>query len=535
MFAIPASLVCHLAGRPDAVAMTQKFDVAVLGGGAAGLSGAVALGRARRSVVVIDAGSPRNASAGSVHGYLTRDGISPHELLEIGRDEVARFGGVVLPATAVEARRSGKSFEVSLDDGQSIAARRLLVTTGISDELPDIPGVAQRWGRDVVHCPHCHGWELRDQPVGVIATHIEWAVRQALMFRQLASAVTFFQHTASALNDKQKAQLTAWGIDVVDGPVGSVEVAGDRVTGVRLADGTVVACSAVVVAPRLVANSGVLAGLGLEPTAHPLGIGESITADATGLTEVPGVWVAGNIAELNAQVMASAASGAAAANAINGDLIAEDTRTSLDVMSRDYWEERYGSGKRVWSGKPSPHVVATATDLAPGTALDVGSGEGADSIWLAAHGWKVTGVDMAQAALDRAATHAAEAGVDVTWRQADVMTSDPAEEQYDLVSVQFLQLPGPARDDLNRRLAAAVRPGGTLLVVGHHPADLEITTLRRPRLPHLMFTAEEAATVLDPSTWDITATAAKRPATDPDGQPITLTDAVLRAVRRADG
>lgn len=512
--------------------MTQMFDVAVLGGGAAGLSGAVALGRARRSVVVIDAGAPRNAAASSVHGFLSRDGIGPVELLDIGRAEATRFGATVLSATAVGARRAGKAFEVDLDDGRSVAARRLLVTTGISDELPDIPGVAQRWGRDVVHCPHCHGWELRDQPVGVIATHVEWAVRQALMFGQLASSVTFFRHTAPALADKQLAQLRAWGIEVVDGPVGSLEIAEDRVTGVRLADGTVVACSAVVVAPRLVANSAVLADLGLAPTAHPLGIGESITADPTGLTEVPGVWVAGNIAELNAQVMASAASGAAAANAINGDLIAEDTRITLDVMSRDYWEDRYGSGKRVWSGNPNPHVVATATDLAPGTALDVGTGEGADAIWLATHGWQVTGVDVAQAALDRAAVHAAEAGVAVTWRQADVTTWDPATEQFDLVSVQYLQLPEPARDALNRWLAAAVRPGGTLLVVGHHPADLEITTLRRPRLPHLMFTAEQAATVLDPSTWDITTAAAERPGTDPDGRPITLTDAVLRAVRR---
>lgn len=514
--------------------MTQNFDVAVLGGGAAGLSGAVSLGRTRRSVVVVDAGPPRNAPADSMHGFLSRDGISPLEFVEIGRAEVKRYGGLVLPATAVAARRTDDRFELNLDDGRSITARRLLVTTGLTDELPSVPGLAERWGRDVVHCPHCHGWELRDQPVGVLSTHTEWAMRQALMFRQLTPEVTFFKHTGPALTEKQLVQLTAWGIGVVDGPVDSLEVADDRIAGLRLADGSIAACSVVVVAPRLVANSGVLTRLGLKPAEHPMGIGESVAADPTGLTEVPGVWVAGNVTDLMAQVMSAATSGAAAAAAINADLIAEDTRLTLRLLSQDFWEERYGSGERVWSGKPNPRLVAAATDLPPGTALDVGSGEGADSIWLGSRGWKVTGVDFSRAALDRAAVHAAEVGVDVTWRQADVTAWDPAPAQFDLVSSQYMQLPrGSARDALFRRLAAAVRPGGTLLIVGHHPADLEVASLRRPRLRHLMFTAEEIATVLDPSAWDITALAAERAATAPDGQQITLTDAVLRAVRRA--
>ncbi|WP_322767464.1 bifunctional NAD(P)/FAD-dependent oxidoreductase/class I SAM-dependent methyltransferase [Frankia sp. Cr1] len=513
--------------------MTQNFDVAVLGGGAAGLSGAVALGRARRSVVVVDTGSPRNAPADNMHGFLSRDGISPLDFVEIGRAEVKRYGGLVLPATAVSAHRTDGVFEVSLDDGQSITARRLLVTTGLADELPDVPGVAERWGRDVVHCPHCHGWELRDQPVGVLATHTEWAVRQALMFRQLTPEVTFFQHTAPAMTEKQVAQLTAWGIDVVNEPVESLEVVDDRITGLRLTDETVVPCSAVIVGPQLVANSGVLVGLGLKPTTHPMGVGESIAADPTGLTEVPGVWVAGNVTDVMAQMMSSATGGAAAAAAINADLIAEDTRLTVRMLSQDYWEERYGSEKQTWSGKPNPQLVATAADLPPGTALDVGTGEGADSIWLASRGWKVTGVDMAQAALDRAAQHAADADVDVTWRQADITTWDPTPAQFDLVSMQYVHLPRQVRDALCRRLAAAVRPAGTLLIVGHHPADLTVTTLRRPRLPHLMPTAEEIATVLDPSAWDITTSAPERPATDPHGQRITLTDAVLRAVREA--
>ncbi|WP_202125609.1 bifunctional NAD(P)/FAD-dependent oxidoreductase/class I SAM-dependent methyltransferase [Actinomadura physcomitrii] len=512
--------------------MTQNFDVAVLGGGPAGLSGAVSLCRSRRSVVVVDAGSPRNAPSGAVHGFLSRDGISPFELAEIGQAEVKRYGGLVLPGTAVAASRTDRGFEVTLDDGQTIAARRLLVTTGLSDMLPDVPGLAERWGRDVVHCPHCHGWELRDRSVGVLATHTEWAMRQALMFQQLAPEVTFFQHTAPDLTEQQVTRLGAWGIRVVTGRVEALEAADDRITGLRLDGGTVVPCSAVTVAPRLVAGSAVLADLGLEPTAHPMGVGESIAADPSGKTEVPGVWVAGNVTDVMAQAMSSAAGGAAAGAAINGDLIAEDTELTLRVLSPDYWEERYASGERVWSGDPNPRLVEAATGLQPGTALDVGSGEGADSLWLAARGWDVTGVDVSQAALDRAARHAAESGVDVTWHQADVTTWEPEPARFDLVSVQYLQLPRPARDTLIRRLAAAVRPGGTLLVVGHHPADLEVPTLRRPRLPHLMFTAEDIAAVLDAADWDVAASAPERPATGPGGDRITLTDAVLRAVRR---
>lgn len=514
--------------------MAHTFDVAVLGGGAAGLSGALALGRTRRSVVVVDAGSPRNLPSAAVHGFLSRDGIGPLELAGIGRAEVERYGGLVLAATAIDARPIGDGFEVDLDDGRTVAAKRLLVTTGLSDELPDVSGVAERWGRDVVHCPHCHGWELRDQPVGVLATHVEWAVRQSLMFRQLTPEVTVFQHTSPALDEKQKAQLTGWGIGIVDGPVDSLVVVDDRVAGVRMADGTVMACSIVVVAPRLVANSQVLTGLGLKPTPNPLGIGESITADPTGLTEVPGVWVAGNITDLSAQVLSAAAAGAAAAHAINSDLIAADTKLILGMLSGAYWEERYGSGKKVWSGDPNPQLVASVTGLPPGTALDVGCGEGADSIWLASRDWDVTGVDLAQAGLDRAAQHASDAGVDVTWQRADVTTWETAPAQFDLVSAQYLHLPRPTRDPLYRRLAAAVRPGGTLLIVGHHPADLDVATLKRPRFPHMMYTAEDTATVLDPAMWDITTSAVERPGTDPDGQPITLTDAVMRAVRRSD-
>jgi thioredoxin reductase/SAM-dependent methyltransferase len=516
----------------------DRFDVAVIGGGAAGLSAAAMLGRARRCVVVIDAGRPRNAPASAVHGFLTRDGMPPTELLAAGRVEVERYGGVLLPGEATEAHHTDGGFAVSVAGGEPLHARRLLVASGLVDELPDISGVRERWGRDVLHCPYCHGWEVRDRAIGVLGTG-PLSVHQALLLRQWTPDVMLFTHTTAGPNDDEREQLSARGIRVVEGTVADLDVVDDALTGVRLADGTVVARQAVAVAPHFVARSPVLDSLGLSPVRHPRGFGEYYpTTDPTGRTAVPGVWVAGNVTDLAAQVVMAAAGGATAAAAINADLVDEDTRAAVDAVrrlfTREFWDERYGSTHRVWSGNPNPHLVTTATELAPATALDVGCGEGADAIWLAAHGWRVTGIDVSTAALDRAAKHAVEAGAAgadrIAWQQADVLSWDPAPQRYDLVSAHFMQLPTGARQALHRRLAAAVRPGGTLLIVGHHPSDLD-TTAHRLKLPDTLFTAEQAAAALDPNEWTITASTPARPATDPDGHSITIHDAVLHAVR----
>ncbi|HEU5030585.1 MAG TPA: NAD(P)/FAD-dependent oxidoreductase [Spirillospora sp.] len=309
--------------------LKDAYDVVVVGGGAAGLNGAMMLARSRRSVVVIDAGAPRNAPAEGVHGLLARDGMPPAELLERGRAEVRRYGGQVVAGTVTEAARDGGGgFTVGLADGRTVRARRLLVTTGLADELPDVPGLRERWGRDVLHCPYCHGWEVRDQAVGVLATG-PMSVHQALLFRQLSDDVVVFAHTAPRPAGEQAEQLAARGVRVVDGEVAGLEIAGGRLAGVRLADGTVVARDALVVATRMTARAGFLAGLGLRPVEHPSGAGEHIPADAVGRTEVPGVWVAGNVTDLSAQVGAAAAAGAMAGAQINADLVAEEARDAV--------------------------------------------------------------------------------------------------------------------------------------------------------------------------------------------------------------
>ncbi|WP_433256613.1 FAD-dependent oxidoreductase [Streptosporangium sp. CA-135522] len=149
----------------------RRYDVVVVGGGAAGLSGALTLARARRSVLVIDAGRPRNAPAAHVHAYLTREGMPPSQLLAAGRAEVTGYGGEIVTGDVVAAERLDRgSFRVVLGDGSAVVADRLLVATGLVDELPPLPGMAQRWGRDVLHCPYCHGCEVRDRAIGVLAT-----------------------------------------------------------------------------------------------------------------------------------------------------------------------------------------------------------------------------------------------------------------------------------------------------------------------------------------------------------------------------
>jgi len=317
----------------EVVAMTfqlsDSYDVAVIGGGAAGLNGALMLARSRRSVVVIDAGSPRNAPADGVHGLLARDGMPPAELVRRGREEVRGYGGHVVSGEVDAVTREGDRFVVALADGRAVRVRRVLVTTGLVDELPDVPGLRERWGRDVVHCPYCHGWEVRDQAIGVLATG-PMAVHQALLFRQLSADVTVFSHTHPPTAE-QAEQLAARGVDVVAGEVAALEIAGDRIVGVRLADGRAVAREVVVVASRMVARAGFLATLGLRPVEHPSGMGEHVPADALGRTDVPGVWVAGNVTDLSAQVGASAAAGATAGAQINADLIAEETRLAVDA------------------------------------------------------------------------------------------------------------------------------------------------------------------------------------------------------------
>ena len=307
---------------------TADFEVAVIGGGAAGLTAAVTLGRSRRSVVVIDSGAPRNAPSDGIHMFLTRDGMKPADFARTGRAEAVSYGAVVLDGEAVGVFRTAGGFELSLADGRTISATRLLVTTGLVDELPDVPGVRELWGRDVHHCPYCHGYELQGRSVGVLSSG-QLGLHRALMFRQLVTDLTLFVHDAPEPTSDEAEQLAARGIRVVTGLVDSLRIVDGRLAGVNMRDGSFVAQQSLAVGPRMVARSKVLTSLGLSTTGHPMGLGEFVAGDVTGLTEIPGVWVAGNVTDLRAGVVGAAAAGMAAAAAINLDLIADDTRKAV--------------------------------------------------------------------------------------------------------------------------------------------------------------------------------------------------------------
>ena len=302
----------------------NEFDVVVIGGGAAGLSAALVLTRARRRVAVVDAGQPRNAPAAHMQGFLGSDGLPPTALLAAGRIEVAGYGGHLISdiATGITPHAPShpacqRSFTVTLEGAPNLRTRRVLVTTGLRDELPDLPGIRERWGRDLLHCPYCHGHEVRDQPLGVLGGRPE-ALPHAHLIRQWSHDVVFFAN-GTALTANQREQLAARAIGVVDAPVASIVVENDRLTGVELSTGQVVPRAAVFVRPRFVPHDTLLTDLGC--TTHDNGW---VDVDSTGRTSVPGVWAAGNAVNPRAQVITAAGEGSAAAIAINNDLVDED-------------------------------------------------------------------------------------------------------------------------------------------------------------------------------------------------------------------
>ncbi|MGM9385459.1 NAD(P)/FAD-dependent oxidoreductase [Streptomyces antibioticus] len=305
----------------------ETYEVIVIGGGAAGLSAALVLGRARRRTLVVDAGEPRNAPAAHMHGYLTRDGMAPADFLAAGREEIARYGVELVRDRAVDVVRDS-DFAVVLAGGRTVRARQLVVATGLKDELPPLPGLAERFGRDVLHCPYCHGWEVRDRAFGVLAT-TPLSVHQALMVSQWSKDVTLFLHTVAEadLSDDDLRRLAAAGVRVVPGEVSGLTVADDRLTAVRLQDGTEYDREVLFVAPRAVPRTDLPARLGAEMTETPFGAYPVV--DAQGRTTVPGLWAAGNVSGFAEQVVNAASRGYRAGAAINGELLMADLDAAL--------------------------------------------------------------------------------------------------------------------------------------------------------------------------------------------------------------
>lgn len=305
-------------------------DVVVVGGGAAGLSAALTLARARCTVTVVDAGQPRNAPATGVHGLLALDGVSPTELLARGRREVVGYGGEIRAGEVVDVRRARDGFVVELRDGSQVRGRRLLIATGLVDELPQVPGVREQWGHGVLHCPFCHGWEVRDRRIGILAAE-PMPVHKAQLFRQWSPDIVFFAGDVE-LSEDDRTTLQVLDVPVVTGQVSRLEIEGGQVTGVRLEDGHVVEVDAVVVSTRMMACTGPFAGIGITARPHPFG--EFIESDEMGRTAVPGVWTAGNASDLSAQVSGAIAEGARAAQSIIADQMTSGLEEALATRGR---------------------------------------------------------------------------------------------------------------------------------------------------------------------------------------------------------
>ncbi|MFN8050521.1 MAG: NAD(P)/FAD-dependent oxidoreductase [Acidimicrobiales bacterium] len=318
---------------------TQEVDVLVIGGGAAGLAAGLLLARARRSVLLIDGGEPRNAPASHMHGYLGHEAIPPGDFLAIGRDEVRRYGAELRTGHVADVVRDpdGRFRAITMLAGadqemtgqeSTVLARRVLLATGLRDVLPDIPGLAEQWGRGVVHCPYCHGWEVRDQALVVVGTG-PGGPAQAALFRQWSDDVTFVVHEGAAPGDAVRERLEARGIRVVERPVVEVLSTGEGIAGVRLAGGEVIPADVVVVDPPFEPRARAIASLGAEPVPDPTGRGRVIETDQMGATRIPGLYAAGNAADARGQVLQAAAAGGMAGIAINADLIAEDAEAAV--------------------------------------------------------------------------------------------------------------------------------------------------------------------------------------------------------------
>ncbi|GAB2737296.1 NAD(P)/FAD-dependent oxidoreductase [Salinifilum aidingensis] len=296
------------------------YDTVVIGGGAAGLSAATVLGRSRRRVLLVDDGAPRNAPAEHLHGFLSRDGESPRELGAVGREEVRRYGGELCGERVDTVEQGAESgFVVHLAGGRAVTSRTVLVATGLVDELPDVPGVRERWGLDVLHCPYCHGHEVRDSAFAVLGgENRPFTLHQAHLVRQWSEDVVFFPG-GIALEESERERLQARGVRIVDGEVARVRAGGSGVSGVELADGQVFAREVVFVGPRFVPRDDLLRKLGCA-----LGDDGWVSADPAGRTNVPGVWAAGNVVDNPAQLINAASAGTTAGIGLNHELLAAD-------------------------------------------------------------------------------------------------------------------------------------------------------------------------------------------------------------------
>ena len=297
----------------------MSYDCIVVGGGPAGLSGALILGRCRRNVLVCDAGEPRNARAAGLHGYLTRDGTEPEEYLRLARQELERYPTVELHrGEIVEARRASGGFTVVCAGGLQLRARKLLLATGVVDEIPDINGLRELYGKSVHHCPYCDAWEWRDQPLAVYG-RAEPGTALALALTVWSDDIVLCTDGPSGLSAEEERELDRAGIEVRDDPVVRVEGRDRLLERIVFAQGDPLPRRALFFCTGQQQRSQLAASLGARLNAKG-----TVETGSCEVTNVPGLYVAGDASKDAQFVIVAAAEGTEAGMAINKALLKED-------------------------------------------------------------------------------------------------------------------------------------------------------------------------------------------------------------------
>ncbi|WP_422746389.1 NAD(P)/FAD-dependent oxidoreductase [Mycobacterium sp. WMMD1722] len=299
--------------------MNETWDCVIAGGGAAGLSAALVLGRARRRTLVVDTGAPSNAVSHGIGGLLGHDGRPPADLYADGRSELTRYPNVEVRTGEVVDARDGELFDVRLGDGSAVAARRLLLATGMDYRLPDLPGLADLWGDAVFHCPFCHGWEMREAPLAVLADGAR-AVHAALMLRGWTDDIVLL---TDSLDGDEAALVQAAGIVVDPRRPSQVRAARGGVE-IEFDDGTVLPRRGLMAAPVLRQRSPLAQRLGVRlDAANPMSA-DAVWVDAFGRTSLRGVFAAGDVTVQLPQVAAAIAAGSKTAAAVVQSLLADE-------------------------------------------------------------------------------------------------------------------------------------------------------------------------------------------------------------------
>lgn len=508
----------------------------MVGGGAAGLSAALVLGRARRRTLVVDAGAPSNLAAHGIGGLLGHDGRPPAQLYEAGRAELAAYPSVEVRSGEVVRGETG--FALELADGTVERTRTALLATGMEYRPPSIPGIEDLWGGSIFHCPFCHGWEMRDAALAVLAKG-ERAVHSALLLRGWTDDLVVLTDGDEGLDDAQLKQLDAAGIRVDTRSVARLVSQDGELAAVEFTDGDRLARRGALVAITLHQRSTLAAQLGAITVPGPIAV-DGLVVDAFQRTSVPGLFAAGDVSAQMPQVAAAVATGSLAGASIMQALLGDDVGLPVPpwpthgLTPTEYWERHYGQRERIWSGRVNVQLASVAADLPVGRALDLGCGEGGDAVWLAEQGWHVTAVDVSDTALARAAAEAQSRGVRdrVTFERHDLSDSFPV-GTFDLVSAQFLH--STVRLERPRILADAARavaPGGHLVIVDHAGMPSWATNVPHD---HPFPSAEEvlASLELSANEWErVRVEMVEREVTGPDGQKATLGDNVM-VLRRA--